>query len=500
MRLSYLPGLLLASGPPPLGPITCSRKELEAHCVRGGATSTKFQPSIDLGRWTLNLEHWSSAWSTRHRAVSSSGRGLIVLTGADMVVRWWVWVAAALSLSSVAAKAAPAAFFAATQRGPLQTRPRLPHLLEQPRPTQAHPGGLAAALELRGGASALQSLQQGYLGIPVLTRAWFTLILVFAALTQVKLLEPEMVALDAAAIVRRFQLWRPITAAAFFGGLGPQLLQKLYYLIQFGRGLEGTLGLAEYARTLASCTAMMCIVFNLLGWQFLGDGLVMAITVLTCQQNPDAQMNMYGLNVPMAYMPFAQMCMSYFFSQQIPWNDIVGALVVSGTQWLPEGRWPAAARSSPRARPHDAFPPLLFPRSPLPTHRASMCPDSPCPIVNAPLGLRALLHPRRGQAGCSVLQEACGRDTKEERGEWRPHAQRCQGRQGQWQGRRRCQGQGQGAQVKRSEQGVRSRVWPRRLKLVDPTRHPVPMLGSRRPTATRSLVLCGGAHGTLPRH
>jgi len=101
----------------------------------------------------------------------------------------------------------------------------------------------------------------------------------------------------------------------------------MYYLIQFGKGLESTLGTGEYARAVASCTAMLCVIFNLFGWQFTGDGLVMAITVLTCQQNPEAQMNMYGLNIPMAYMPFAQMVMSYMFSQQIPWNDIVGALV-----------------------------------------------------------------------------------------------------------------------------------------------------------------------------
>ena len=170
-------------------------------------------------------------------------------------------------------------------------------------------------------------MKKAYFGIPAVTRAWFTLILSSAALNQAGILAPEMVALDSHAIVRKGQVWRLITSASFFGGIGGQLLQKMYYLIQFGRGLEGTLGMGEYARTLASCGAMLCILFNMLGWQFTGDGLVMAITVLMCQQSPDAQMNMYGLNIPMAYMPFSQMVMSYLFSQQIPWNDIAGALV-----------------------------------------------------------------------------------------------------------------------------------------------------------------------------
>ena len=188
-----------------------------------------------------------------------------------------------------------------------------------------------ALMHLRGGdgGSAVQAVCRAYTGIPVLTRSWLTLILALSGLNQVGVLAPEAIQLDAHAIAKRMQLWRLLTATSFMGGLGPQLLQKLYYLVQFGRGLEGALGFGEFARTLASCSAMLGIIFNVLGWPFLADGLVMAVTVLLCQQNPTAQMNMYGLNIPMAYMPFAQMVMSYFFSQQIPWNDIVGALVVS---------------------------------------------------------------------------------------------------------------------------------------------------------------------------
>ena len=111
------------------------------------------------------------------------------------------------------------------------------------------------------------------------------------------------------------------------GGLGPQLLQKCYYLVQYAGGLEATLGLGEYLRVLTSCTAILCIFSNLLGWQFTTDGLIMACTVLTCQQQPNGQVNMYGLTIPTMYLPFAQMCMSYLFTQQIPWQDIVGAIV-----------------------------------------------------------------------------------------------------------------------------------------------------------------------------
>ena len=229
--------------------------------------------------------------------------------------------------------------------------------LREPAPAPKGRPAPKALARLRGGASPVEMAKRAYLGIPIVTRSWLSLILASAALSQVGVLPPELLALDAHAIARKLQLWRLVTSPSFFGGIGPQLLQKLYYLVQFGRGLEGTLGLGEYARALASCTAMLAIVFNVLGWQFLGDGLVMAVTVLACQQQPDAQMNMYGLNIPMAYMPFAQMCMSYLFSQQIPWNDIVGAIVGYIHYFVQDEVKPDSvihareAASSPKAKP-----------------------------------------------------------------------------------------------------------------------------------------------------
>jgi hypothetical protein len=195
-----------------------------------------------------------------------------------------------------------------------------------PAPSLASRASSSPLLRLRGGdgSSAIQKVQSAYFGVPLLTRSWLSAIVAFAGLNQVGILPPEALALDATATMQRLQLWRPLTAASFMGGLGPQLLQKCYYLVQFGKDLERTLGIAEFARVLASCTALLSIVCTLLGWQFVGDGLIMAITVLTCQQAPDQVVNLYGLSIPCAYLPFAQLCMSYLFTQQIPWVDILG--------------------------------------------------------------------------------------------------------------------------------------------------------------------------------
>ena len=114
-----------------------------------------------------------------------------------------------------------------------------------PQPQQSD----ASLLRLRGGeGGVINGAQRAYFGVPLLTRAWLTAIVVFASLNQIGILPPELLAVDATATVKGMQLWRPLTAAAFMGGLGPQLFQKCYYLISFGKDLERTLGRGEFAR------------------------------------------------------------------------------------------------------------------------------------------------------------------------------------------------------------------------------------------------------------
>lgn len=245
----------------------------------------------------------------------------------------WLGVVQMPSVSrTLATLVACAAVQSSSARGAvpsLAARSRRIDATSEPR-NAPNPSTAATIARLRGGegGSLLASVQSSYVAVPPLTRAWFSVILAFAGLTQLNLLPPEAVQLDAAATMQRMQLWRPLTAASFFGGIGAQLIQKMYYLVSFGKELETTLGIGEYARVLASCAAMLSLVFHFLGWPFTGDGLIMAITVLCCQQNPDQQMSMYGLKIPYQFLPIAQLVMSYVFTQQIPWPDIVGLFVV----------------------------------------------------------------------------------------------------------------------------------------------------------------------------
>ena len=225
----------------------------------------------------------------------------------------------------VASAHARSATFAHPQQPLTRTGSRCPAV-----PVRAVEDEARAALRLRGGdaASMLEGAKSSALAVPIVTRTWASIIVGLALLNQVGLVPPELLALNGALVVKKFQLWRLVTSACFFGGFGAQLLQKLYYLVSFGQQLEATIGAGEYLRVIVSCVAVQTFLFHLLGWQFLGDGLVMALTVLFAQLSPPgAQMSLYGLAVPYPLLPFAQLAMSYLFTQQVPYQDMAGLLV-----------------------------------------------------------------------------------------------------------------------------------------------------------------------------
>lgn len=188
---------------------------------------------------------------------------------------------------------------------------------------------LNTILRVRGGSGLVDAIKKGLGAIPPITRWWFTLVLIFACLTHGKVLPAEALALDSGAIVGGKQLWRFFTSASYIGGITMQLLNKGGNLIQFGSALERSVGFGEFARVLMSMAATLSILLNLIGGQYVGEALIMAVTVLACQQTPENPARMFGLEIPTMFLPFGQLIMSYVSSngQQFPWMDVFGMMV-----------------------------------------------------------------------------------------------------------------------------------------------------------------------------
>ena len=273
--------------------------------------------------------------------------------------------------------------------GAIAPAPRRPHHFAETAPAtdaRLRAGRGGALVRLRGGGEGpVEAARRAYVAVPLVTRSWLTLVLALAALSQAGIVKEEFLAVDAAAIAKGWQWWRPLTAAAFIGGVGPQLLQKGYYLVSFGADLERQLKLGEFLRVVVSCVAVLTLLAHMLGWPFVADGIIMAVTVLTCLQNPDQQISMYGLRIPYQYLPYAQLAMSYMFTQQIPFQDIVGLFVVRHRHVSHPG-------SAPRPSA-----PALCPRAPhLRTVPTSARAHAPTTVRHA--GVRALPHQPEPQA------------------------------------------------------------------------------------------------------
>lgn len=191
---------------------------------------------------------------------------------------------------------------------------------------------------LRGGsvlAQVSEDAKRIYLALPLATRAWLTAVLILSVITRAGL-EQRSIGLDAEATLEKFQLWRPITAAAFVGGLGPAMLLQLFYLASYGRELETLLGLPAFARDLASCGLVLTVLFELLGWRFTGKGLIAAVVMMNCLQNANSRMSIYPtpyehFKIPYKYLPYLQLFLVLLFTKQIPLNEILGFCVGSLT-------------------------------------------------------------------------------------------------------------------------------------------------------------------------
>jgi membrane associated rhomboid family serine protease len=183
----------------------------------------------------------------------------------------------------------------------------------------------ADVLRLRGGL--IKPVMKALSTVPFLTRLWIAMVLIINTVAQLELIPAELLALDAVALVKGLQIWRWLTAVSYIGGLNAQILQKGANLVQFGAALERQVGFGEFARVFTSCAMMLGIVCNVLGMPYIAEGLIMALTVLACQQDPEQQVRMYGVTFPQAALPFAQLILTYIFTQKTPVQDIIGMIV-----------------------------------------------------------------------------------------------------------------------------------------------------------------------------
>lgn len=148
-------------------------------------------------------------------------------------------------------------------------------------------------------------------GIPIVTRWWFILSIVFPLLGRVGLFHPYYMILDFELVAYKFQLWRPITSILFFPlgpGTGFHYLINLYFLYSYSTRLESGLfdgRPADFLFLLVFIAICLVLLGFALMFRLLMDSMILAVLYIWCQLNKDTIVSFwFGSQFKAIYLPW----------------------------------------------------------------------------------------------------------------------------------------------------------------------------------------------------
>ncbi|XP_037579638.1 derlin-1 [Dermacentor silvarum] len=157
-----------------------------------------------------------------------------------------------------------------------------------------------------------------FLSLPVVTRCWFGLSVLFPTLSRFGLVGPQYLVLTYDDFVKGFQIWRPVTAM-FCYPMDLHYLENLYILCTYSTRLEsGQFGghPANYLFMLLFNWICIVIVALFLDLMLLMDPLVLSVLYVWCQLHENVIVN-FGFG-------------TQFRAIYIPWVLLVFNMVISG--------------------------------------------------------------------------------------------------------------------------------------------------------------------------
>eukprot|EP00794_Sanderia_malayensis_P018809 gene18809-20705_t len=138
--------------------------------------------------------------------------------------------------------------------------------------------------------------------IPIVTRWWFILSIVFPIAGRIGLLNPMYMFLSWELVAYKFQIWRLFTAIVFFP-LSPMngfhYLINLYFLYNYSSRLESGFFDGRPADHL------FMLIFNSIALIFLMDALILSVLYVWCQINKDTVVQFwFGTQFKAIYLPW----------------------------------------------------------------------------------------------------------------------------------------------------------------------------------------------------
>uniref|UniRef100_A0A8C6UZF0 Derlin n=1 Tax=Neogobius melanostomus TaxID=47308 RepID=A0A8C6UZF0_9GOBI len=159
---------------------------------------------------------------------------------------------------------------------------------------------------------AYQTIQQEYLQIPVVTRAYTTACVLTTAAVQLELITPFHTLLFIFCVL---QVWRLITNFLFFGPVGFNFLFNMIFLYRYCRMLEEVV----FNKALD--------IWHVCEPSFLGQAFTIMLVYVWSRRNPNVRMNFFGLlNFQAPFLPWVLMGFSLLLGNSII-VDLLGIAV-----------------------------------------------------------------------------------------------------------------------------------------------------------------------------
>lgn len=175
---------------------------------------------------------------------------------------------------------------------------------------------------------AAASPEEWYRSLPKITRGYLTAALVTTVCVQLEFLSPLLLYLDFDGLTRKFELWRLATNFMFFGKFGLPFVFSLFFLVRYGRELEGKRYEGRAADLLWAMMLIglvqVAVAYVLGSMPFLSQPMLSAIVYLWSREYADQVVSIFGLfNVQAFYFPWVLLLIRVLMGQS-PVDDLVG--------------------------------------------------------------------------------------------------------------------------------------------------------------------------------
>ncbi|RPB00106.1 Der1-like protein [Choiromyces venosus 120613-1] len=177
----------------------------------------------------------------------------------------------------------------------------------------------------------LNTLEQWYYDVPIVTRVWTTAAVLTSVLVQCQIVTPFQLFYSPASVWQKRQYWRLGTTFLYFGPLSLDFMFHIFFMSRYSRNLEESSfrgRTADFAWLIVYAAVSLLILSPIASMPFLGSPLSFSLVYIWARRNPAVRLSFLGLFVFSApYLPWVLLGFSLLLNNTLPKDDLLGIVV-----------------------------------------------------------------------------------------------------------------------------------------------------------------------------